>query len=253
MYFGRLRLFVGIGLLFIPLGVVITGIQYLIFRVTGFSGLVDSAGSTNAVVDFLVYALGIFVTGFGLGVVQSATADAMVDIDAGRPVNAVAAYKKTVPKLGTLLESVLVAAVTIALVSFSAIGLLLSAWLLVRWAFIAQTIALENASWRNAMRRSAHLVRGNWWRVAALILFVTVVALLLGPLFGTLLLFVSHASFNFVNLISSVIYCLVVPFAAIATTYLYFDLRVEKQADELAAEAGDVLPVEAPSTALASH
>jgi hypothetical protein len=77
-----------------------------------------------------------------------------------------------------------------------------------------------------------------------LLLFVTVIALLLGPLFGTLLLFASHASFDFINLISSVIYAVVLPYAAIATTYLYFDLRVAKQGEE--AEAGDVLPAEVP-------
>jgi hypothetical protein len=33
---------------------------------------------------------------------------------------------------------------------------------------------------------------------------------------------------------------------AIATTYLYFDLRVAKQHEAEAAEAGEVLPVEAP-------
>jgi hypothetical protein len=37
---------------------------------------------------------------------------------------------------------------------------------------------------------------------------------------------VTHASFNFINLVSSLVYAIVLPFAAIATTYLYFDLRV---------------------------
>ena len=97
-------------------------------------------------------------------------------------------------------------------------------------------------------RGSAQLVRGNWWRAASLLLFTTVIALLLGPLAGTLLLFVSHASFDFVNLVSSVVYAIVLPFAAIATTYLYFDLRVAKQDEAEVAETAEVLPVEAPST-----
>jgi hypothetical protein len=41
----------------------------------------------------------------------------------------------------------------------------------------------------------------------------------------------------------------VLPFAAIATTYLYFDLRVAKQHEAKAAEAGEVLPVEVPPVA----
>jgi ACR3 family arsenite efflux pump ArsB len=87
-------------------------------------------------------------------------------------------------------------------------------------------------------------VRGDWWRVASLLLFISLIALLLGPLVGTLLLFVSHASFDFINLVSSVVYAVVLPFAAIATTYLYFDLRVAKQREGETAETGDVLPVE---------
>jgi hypothetical protein len=93
-------------------------------------------------------------------------------------------------------------------------------------------------------------VRGNWWRVAALVLFVTIIALVLGPLVGTLLLFVTTASFNFVNLIAGVVECVVLPFAAIATTYMYFDLLVAQQSEGDIAEAGDVLPIEGTPTAL---
>jgi hypothetical protein len=115
---------------------------------------------------------------------------------------------------------------------------------------LPQVIVLEHASARAALRRSARLVWGSWWRVAALLFFVTVIALLLGPLCGTLLLFVSHASLNFINLVSGVIYCVVLPFAAIATTYLYFDLRVAKQHEGEPAEAADVLPAETPPAVL---
>jgi hypothetical protein len=85
-----------------------------------------------------------------------------------------------------------------------------------------------------------------------MLLFVTVIALLLGPLIGTILLFVTSASFDFVNLISSVIYAIVLPYAAIATTYLYFDLRVRKREEGETAGRDDVLPAEeAPPGALA--
>lgn len=100
MYLGHLRLFLGIGLLFFPLGALITGIQYALFRLSGLSGLVDSAGSTNAVVDFLAIALGIVLTIFGLAVVQSATAIAMVDLDEGREARVLAAYRRTLSQLG---------------------------------------------------------------------------------------------------------------------------------------------------------
>ena len=49
------------------------------------------------------------------------------------------------------------------------------------------------------------------------------------PLLGVALLFVTSASFDVVNLVSSLVYVITIPFAAIATTYLYFDCRVREQ------------------------
>jgi hypothetical protein len=141
--------------------------------------------------------------------------------------------------------------VIIGLTALTSIGLLLGIWLAARWAFIAQVVLLEDGSALGALRRSAQLVRGNWWRTASLLLFVIVVALLLGPLVGTLLLFVTNASFNFINLVSSLVYVVVLPYAAIASTYLYFDLRVAKQHEAATAQEGDILPIEAPPTAIA--
>jgi hypothetical protein len=89
--------------------------------------------------------------------------------------------------------------------------------------------------------------------VASLLLFVTVIALLLGPLVGTLLLFVTSASFDFINLIASVVYAVVLPYVAIVTTYLYFDLLLAQRRDEELAETGDVLPAEALPPALAPN
>jgi hypothetical protein len=248
MYFGHLRLFLGIGLLFLPIGALVTGIQYLLFRQTGLNGLVNSAGSSNAFVVFLATALGVIVTVFGLAVLNGATAAAMVEIDAGRDTSAMAAYKKVLPKVGSLLVVVLIAAAIIAAAALTSIGLLLGIWLIVRWAFLAQVAVLEDVWALAALRRSARLVRHNWWRVASLLLFVTIIALLLGPLVGTLLLFVTDASFDFINLVSSGVYAIVLPYAAIASTYMYFDLRVANQR-EAASEEGDVLPAETQSAA----
>jgi len=246
MYFSHLRLFLGIGLIFLPFGAVMTGVQYLIFEAGGLNGLVASAGRTNAFVDFLAFGLGLLLTVFALAVVQTATALAMVELDEGRPVTALGAYRKALPTLPSLLTAMLIIVVALVLVSLTAFGTLLTFYLAVRWSMLAQVHALENTSGLAALRRSANLVRGNWWRAASLILFVTVIALVLGPLCGTLLLFVTNTSFDFINFAASVIDALVVPYAAIATTYLYFDLRIEKQDEPV--DAG-VLPAETATAA----
>lgn len=251
MYLGHLRLFLGIGLLFLPIGIFVTGVQYLIFRHGFLNGLVNSTGSSNAVVVFLAVMLGVTFTAFGLAVLNGATTAAMVDLDAGRQTGALAAYKQVLPKLSSILGVVLIAAVITALVALTSIGLLLSIWLIVRWALVAQVVLLEDFSALAALRRSAKLVHGNWWRVASMLLFVTIVALLLGPLVGTLLLLVTNASFNFINLVSSIVYAIVLPYAAIASTYVYFDLRVVKQHEAESAEEGNVLPAETSPAAIA--
>jgi hypothetical protein len=253
MYVHHLGLFLGIGLLFFPVGALISVLQYLLFRASGLDALVDSAGETNALVDALAIGLGVVLTVFGLAIVQSATSIAMVELDAGREITALGAYRKALPKLGSLLGATLIAVVVIAIVDLTAVGLLLGIWLAVRWAFLAQVITLGGASTRSALSASSKLVRGNWWRVASLLLFVTVIALLLGPLVGTLLLFVTSASFGFINLIASVVYAVVLPYVAIVTTYLYFDLLLARRQDEELAETGDVLPAEAPPPALAPN
>src|SRR5581483_5143077 len=133
MYFGHLRLFLGIGLLFLPLGALVTAVQYATFRAGGLNGLVESAGSTNAFVDFLAIGLGVLIVVVGLSVVQSATAIAMAEIDAGRVVTALGAYRRALPWLVSLLTAVVLVVVVVTVVSFTAIGAILVAWLVVRW------------------------------------------------------------------------------------------------------------------------
>jgi hypothetical protein len=242
MYLAHPGLFIGIGLIFLPLGALISVIQYSTLGSGGLNGLVQSAGRTNAIVDLLVIGLGVLIAVFGLSVVQTTTALAMVEIDNGRPVTAMGAYRLALPKLASLLSAVLFIAAAFVLVSLTAFGTILVAWLIARWSLLAQVHALENRSGFAALRRSAQLVRGSWWRVASLLLFLTVLALVIGPLFGTLLLFVTPASFNFIDLVAGAVNAVVLPYVAIATTYLYFDLRLEKQSEPA---DGDVLPAEA--------
>jgi hypothetical protein len=59
-----------------------------------------------------------------------------------------------------------------------------------------------------------------------------------------LLLFATSASFDVVEIVSSLIYVVTMPFVAIATTYLYANLRARERAEPRVLEP-DVLPAEA--------
>jgi uncharacterized membrane protein len=111
----------------------------------------------------------------------------------------------------------------------------------VRWALIAPVVELEPEHARTALRRSAHLVRHGWFKVATLTVVGGALALLAGPVLGAVLILVTSVPLGWLNLISGLVYVLAMPFVALATVYVYFDMRVR---DELAAERTGPLPAE---------
>ncbi len=244
MYRARPGLYLGIGILFVPLGLIITGVQYLIFRIGGLASLVDRAGSSNAFVAALALALGVLFTVLGLTIVQAVTAIAMVELDEERNVNARAAYRLALRRIWSLVGALLRAALIIALLDLTVVGIPLALWLTVRWSLLAQVIALEEHPARGSLRRSGHLVHRHWLRVASITLVVTGTGLLLGPVIGTLMLLVTSASFNVVNLVAGLIYTITLPIVAIVTTYLYMDLLVRERLSPTQVETAAVVPAE---------
>ena len=83
MYVSRLRLFVGIGLLVLPISVVITLLQALVLRASSILGI-QSEGGAAGVFVLVVFAIGTALTLLGLGLVQAATARALIEIDNDR-------------------------------------------------------------------------------------------------------------------------------------------------------------------------
>ena len=62
MYRLRPRVFIGIGVLFIPLGLVISAVQYVLFQVAALAPLVDTTGQGNVSVAGLALGLGLLFT-----------------------------------------------------------------------------------------------------------------------------------------------------------------------------------------------
>jgi hypothetical protein len=229
MYRSRFRLFAGIGLLFIPVGIVIGLLQYVLFKVATFLPLVETAGESNVSVAGLALSLGVFFTILALGVVQAATASALASIDRDEPVSARGAYRSVAPKLVHLVGYVFAASVVVAVLELTVVGIPIGIWLTVSWSLLAQVIQLEGETSPRVLRRSLALVRGHWWRTAVFTLVVTGGGLLLGPLVGGLLLLGTTAAFNVINVVAGLVYAVTLPFVAIATTYLYYDLRTRAE------------------------
>ena len=234
MYRSRFRLFVGIGLLFIPVGLLIGLIQYLLFRVFALLPLVQTAGESNVSVAGLALSLGVLFTIIALSVVQMAVAAALTAIDRGEPISPRKAYRSTVPHLAHLAGYVVAATVVIAVLELTVVGIPVGIWLTVSWSLLAQVVQLEGEHSPGALRRSMALVRGHWWRLAIFTLVVTGGGLLLGPVIGGLLLLGTTAAFNVVNVIAGLVYTVTLPYVAIATTYMYYDLRTRSELAERA-------------------
>ena len=166
MYVKRARLFLAIGLLFIPLGVLISVVQALVLGGFGLFG-VDTTGESAGALALLVVAIGTTLTLLGLGVVQAATACALVGIDAGVPsarFTRTGARTKLRPLLGALAIAVAVWVV------LAATTVLLSGCDLARspLVLLAPVVELEGPL-GPAGSAAAALVRGRWLRVASLV------------------------------------------------------------------------------------
>ena len=100
MYVARPRLFVGLGLLLVPIVLVVTLLQWLL--VTGLDAIGSVTGDLAGFFAWLALVVGTTLTLLGLALVQAATAAALDELDAGRSVSAVHAYRLTVGKLRPL-------------------------------------------------------------------------------------------------------------------------------------------------------
>jgi hypothetical protein len=241
MYAKQASLFLGIGLLFIPLGAIISGVQALFLGGFGLVG-VDTTGEAAGALLFVVAAIGTTLALLGLGLVQAATACALVEIDEGRSIGPLGAYRMSLARTRPLLGALGIAVAVWLVLSTTAILLPVAIWLVVRWLLVAQVVELERASALGALRRSSQLVRGHWLRVASLVGVGALLALVVGPLLGALLIVLTDAPLALLNIVAGGVYALAMPFVALTTSYAYFDARAR---DELEREtAPTVLPAE---------
>jgi hypothetical protein len=177
--------------------------------------------------------------------VQAVTALAIAELDAGHSISALAAYRLARKRARPLLQALLTTIVIIALLDLTIVGAIIGLWLMVRWSLLAQTAVLDSGPSAGPLRRSASLTRRHWWKAASVVGLVAVPGLLAGPLIGAILLIITSASFAFVDLSAAVVNVVVLPFVAITTTYLYWDLQVRKLLKEPKPAQASTLPAEA--------
>jgi hypothetical protein len=130
------------------------------------------------------------------------------------------------------------------------VGAVMACVLWIRYGLIAQTVVLEGEGGFGAMKRSKHLVKGNFLKTFAVLVLVFIALSLIAGIVSFGIDKVLSFLGEYAGLLSAggsnVVSVLLEPFRIVAITLLYFDFRVRKEgfdleilAEELEADPDD--------------
>ena len=190
----------------------------------------------------LTVGIGAIFVLLGLALLQAATACALVEIDAGRAMGPIRAYRVALSKVRPLLGGLGFAVVVCLILGVTTFLIPVAVWLAGRWLLLAQAVELEGTSAIGGIRRSSALVRGRWFRVASLVGAGALLALALGPVLGATLILLTDAPLPLVDIVAGVVYALAMPLVALTSSYVYFDARVREELER--DHPSPVLPAE---------
>jgi len=235
MYMRRPFVFLGLGLLLIPISLVTALLQWLALEGLGVFDFVTT-GEVAGGSAFLALVIGTTLALLSLGLVQAAATCALVAIDRDQRVNAVEAYGEAFRRIRPLLASSAVFVVVWIVLSATIFLIPIAIWIAIRWCLLAPVAALEESRAKGVLRRSRELVRRRWLRTASLVGVSAAIALSLGPLLGALLIFVVDAPLAVLNLVAGVVYAAAMPFVGLVTAYVYFDARTRVELEPVVDE-----------------
>ena len=228
VYRSRWALFLGIGLMAIPLGALAAIAQNLLFGVTGLSAVTEVRSRIPSSARSPPLLFGVFTTLIAATLVYAASAEALDRIDEGGQPDALDAYRGIVPALLPLAWATLRMTVVAGLLAVTLIGIPFAIVYLIRKTITLQSIVIEERGGTSGLRRSGELVRGSGLRVLAIAALVNGTVAVLGPVIGVAMMFVTPASLGLINLVSSLVYVFVLPAAGIIIALLFYDLRIRK-------------------------
>jgi hypothetical protein len=113
----------------------------------------------------------------------------------------------------------------VALLVTTVVGIVVAIAFLVWHGVTAQACVIERRSALAALGRSRRLVRHHVWRVFAITATANGVGLALGPIIALTVLFISSVSLSVIDIISSIVYAVVMPYVGIVLALLFYDLR----------------------------
>lgn len=223
------RRFLALGAVFVPLGVLAAGVQELLFAHTPFADPRGVEGGDRFVSGAAALLVGSGLTALIPGVLVAAAVAMSVDgLAHGR--SGALDLGDLRGRLLPLAGATLVILVVVALLATTVVGIVIAAGFLVWQALTTQACVIEHRSAGSALRRSRELVRRQSGRVLAITAAATGIGLATGPIVGLAVLFASSASLGAIDIVSSVVYAVVMPYVSIVLVLLFFDLRRQSRA-----------------------
>ena len=223
------RTYVGIGVLFVPLSILGASLQHFLFDFGPVKAFLDTADSRSVEAAVAVI-VGLFGFAVAYTLVIAVTVAALDERAEGRKVRVRSAYRSMLGHFWSLLGANLVITLYLVLLVLTVVGIPWAIKKAVDWSFVPQQVIIEARRPCDAMRSSAAIMRGDWWRVASISTALFIVGISLGPIIGIVIIFATAAPLALVDVIGSLVYTLVVPYVAIALTLLYFDTRARDAA-----------------------
>ncbi len=148
MYAGHLTLFLGIGLVLLPISLLVTLLQAIVIHASSIAGI-STDGESGGVLVFLVFVIGTALTLLGLSLVIAASARAMVEIDRGRRIGPFGAYRLAFDRARPLFGAVVIMVAAVSLLVSSVLLVPIGIWLAVRWSLAIFAVEFEGCSARS--------------------------------------------------------------------------------------------------------
>lgn len=147
-----------------------------------------------------------------------------------RPAGFRACWRGMRARFWRIVAALALATLGISAMAITVIGLPFAIWKLVGWSFVGQEVLFTDKSLRESFLGSSELVRGRWWRAVRVVVFLVALLFMAGPVL-TLGLIFTPLPFLLINLLGALIFSLLLPYAVIGQTLLYFDLQARAETE----------------------
>jgi hypothetical protein len=216
--------FTSVGILMFPVGILVAILQSIITTNPPVKWVVDFIGQSDEARLAATLLVGGLLSILEAILIGPAVIAVVEMIWRGERTDAWRAYGRAFRRRVDLFEGWLRVDLGVLLRALTLIGIPFALRDWVRWTFFGQAIMIDGArTWQGARAVSAAAVHGSWWQTAGKSVLFATIGIIPGPVIGITLLLTVGPSIEFVNVLSSLIYAVVIPFKYIGLTLMYLD------------------------------